>query len=117
MKLFLTTIIFNLLLYPFKNHAQEFIISEGSTWKYLDDGSNQEALWYLSNYDDATWNEGVSEFGYGDNDESTVVSFGSDASNKHITTYFRKSFGVKLMFDISNELSTITIKRLYFYKV
>ena len=28
-----------------------------------------------------------------------------------------KSFGVKLMFDISNELSTKTIKRLYYYIV
>jgi len=28
-----------------------------------------------------------------------------------------KSFVVRLMFDISNELSTKTIKRLYFYKV
>ena len=29
----------------------------------------------------------------------------------------KKSLGVKLMFDISIELSTKTIKRLYFYKV
>jgi hypothetical protein len=28
-----------------------------------------------------------------------------------------KSFGVRLMFDISNELSTKTIKRLYYYIV
>ena len=28
-----------------------------------------------------------------------------------------KSFGVKLMFDISIELSTKTIKRLYYYSV
>ena len=29
----------------------------------------------------------------------------------------KKSLGVKLMFDISNELSTKTIKRLYYYTV
>ena len=29
----------------------------------------------------------------------------------------KKSLGVKLMFDISNELSTKTIKRLYYYSV
>ena len=29
----------------------------------------------------------------------------------------KKSFGVKLMFDISIELSTKTIKRLYYYSV
>jgi hypothetical protein len=71
------------------------IITEGSTWKYLDDGSDQGTYWYFLYYDDTPWNEGVSEFGYGDNDESTVVSFGSDASNKHLTTYFRKSFNIE----------------------
>jgi hypothetical protein len=32
--------------------------------------------------------------GYGDGDEATVVSFGGDANNKFITTYFRHSFVV-----------------------
>ena len=34
------------------------------------------------------------ELGYGDNDENTAVSYGDDASNKHITTYFRHTFTV-----------------------
>lgn len=109
MKLFFNIVIINLLLNPLRICAQEFIISEGSTWKYLDDGSNQEASWYLLNYDDTSWSEGVSEFGYGDNDESTVVSFGSDASNKHITTYFRKSFNIENP-DVYNDLTLEAIR-------
>ena len=109
MKLFFKIFIITLLLNPLRICAQEFIISEGSTWKYLDDGSNQEASWYLLNYDDTSWSEGVSEFGYGDNDESTVVSFGSDASNKHITTYFRKSFNIENP-DVYNDLTLEAIR-------
>ena len=33
--------------------------------------------------------------GYGDGDESTVISFGSDALNKHITAYFRGAMFVE----------------------
>ena len=30
--------------------------------------------------------------GYGDGDEATVIDFGINISNKHITSYFRHSF-------------------------
>ncbi len=68
------------------------IINTGDMWKYLDDGSDQADTWYLETFDDALWLEGPSEFGYGDGDEATVVSYGPDVLNKHITTYFRKDF-------------------------
>ncbi|MBL7113860.1 MAG: right-handed parallel beta-helix repeat-containing protein, partial [Bacteroidales bacterium] len=35
---------------------------------------------------------GNAQLGYGDGDESTIVSFGGDSQNKFITTYFRKTF-------------------------
>src|SRR5256885_1350218 len=47
-----------------------------------------------SSLNDGTWKSGPAELGYGDGDEATVVSFGSDANNKFITTYFRDSFTV-----------------------
>src|SRR5215213_7851051 len=47
--------------------AQTTLVPRGSSWKYL---------------------------GNGDGDEATVVSYGADANNKYITTYFRKSFTV-----------------------
>ncbi len=70
------------------------LIARGAEWKFLDTGSNQGSAWRASAFDDSSWSNGNAELGYGDGDEATTVSFGSDAANKHITTYFRKSFNV-----------------------
>ena len=65
----------------------------GSTWKYLDNGTNQGTAWYGTSFNDSAWDEGPSQLGYGDdNDEVTVVSYGGDKDHKYITTYFRHSF-------------------------
>lgn len=66
------------------------LISNGSNWKYLDNGSNQGSAWYGTTYNDASWASGNAELGYGDGDEATVVSFGPSSTAKYITTYFRK---------------------------
>ncbi len=66
----------------------------GSTWKYLDTGTNQGTAWRALAFADATWKSGAAELGYGDGDEATVVGFGSSSSAKFITTYFRKTFNV-----------------------
>ena len=70
------------------------LIVAGSTWKYLDDGSNQPAAWREAAFDDGGWASGPAELGYGDGDEATVVSYGPDAGSKYITTYFRTTFTV-----------------------
>jgi hypothetical protein len=70
------------------------LISAGSSWKYLDNGSNQGTAWRGASFSDATWSTGNAELGYGDGGEATVVSYGGNASNKYITTYFRKTFNV-----------------------
>ena len=70
------------------------LINEGDSWKYLDDGEDAGTAWQLPNFDDSTWAEDFAEFGYGDGGEATLVSFGSNANDKHVTTYFRKTFTV-----------------------
>jgi hypothetical protein len=70
------------------------LIAFGATWKYLDNGTNQGNKWKAKNFNDANWKSGPSELGYGDGDEATVVSYGPNASNKYITTYFRKSISI-----------------------
>ncbi len=69
-------------------------ISKGSDWLYHDDGTDPGADWMLLSYDDTGWSSGPAELGYGDGDESTVVSYGPDADNKHPTTQFRKHFTI-----------------------
>jgi hypothetical protein len=70
------------------------LIAAGGSWKYLDNGSNQGTAWRATSFSDATWKTGIAELGYGDGDETTVVSYGPSSTNKYITTYFRKSFNV-----------------------
>lgn len=74
--------------------SNDTLIATGAVWKYLDDGSDQGSLWYGTGFDDNAWQEGPAQLGYGDGDEATVVSYGPNASDKYITTYFRHRFTV-----------------------
>ena len=74
--------------------AQTYFINYGSTWKYLDNGSNQGTTWRNTSFNDASWASGPAQLGYGDGDEATVVSYGSNANKKFITTYFRKTITI-----------------------
>ncbi len=68
------------------------LIPPGATWKYLDTGVPQSTSWQSVTFDDASWQSGAAQLGYGDDDEATVVSFGPNSSSKYITTYFRHAF-------------------------
>lgn len=70
------------------------LISAGSNWKYIDNGTFPGSGWTLDTFSDASWSNGNAELGYGDSDEATVVSYGPSSSNKFISTYFRKYFNV-----------------------
>lgn len=70
-----------------------FPIAVNSEWKYLDNGTNQGTAWSAPAFSDATWAWGPGKLGYSDN-AVTVLSYGPDAGNKYITTYFRKQFHV-----------------------
>lgn len=65
------------------------LITQGSVWKYYDKNS-LPSDWKTPNFDDNSWLEGPAEFGYGDSDEITTISFGGNASKKYITSAFRK---------------------------
>ncbi|MHC4145320.1 MAG: serine/threonine protein kinase, partial [Planctomycetota bacterium] len=70
------------------------LVPWGSTWKYLDDGSDQGTAWYDPGFDDSGWASGPAELGRGRGDPATVVSWGPDEGNRHITHYFRQSFNI-----------------------
>lgn len=69
-------------------------ILTGNAWKYLDNGTNQGTAWRAIAFAETGWKTGNSQLGYGDGDEATVVSYGTNANQKYVTTYFRKSFTV-----------------------
>jgi len=70
------------------------LVSTGSVWSYLDNGSNQGSAWQNLGFDASSWSNGPAQLGYGDGDEQTVVSFGTNSNAKFITTYFRRMFNV-----------------------
>jgi hypothetical protein len=70
------------------------LIPYKSTWKYFDQGPIAATNWHLKAFNDASWSNGPGEFGYGDNDEGTVISYGGDRTDKYPTAYFRKTFSV-----------------------
>ena len=74
--------------------GSDYLVQEGATWKYSDDGSDLGSSWKDKGYDDSTWSNGVGKLGYPEKEVNTVVSYGNDSNNKHITTYFRHSFEV-----------------------
>ena len=57
--------------------STDTLIHKGSSWTYLDNGSNQGASWIYNDFNDSEWNEGTAEFGYGDNDEETQIDYGA----------------------------------------
>ncbi len=72
------------------------LIHKRSSWRYLDDGSDQGTAWRHISYDDDAWGFGRGELGYGDDldgrPETTVISGGPDPNNRYVTSYFRKVF-------------------------
>ncbi|NII28819.1 DUF839 domain-containing protein [Pseudoflavitalea sp. X16] len=65
-------------------------LTKGSEWSYLDNGTSLDAAaWKDSAYADRHWATGKGPLGYGDA-MTTTVSYGPDATNKYITTYFRR---------------------------
>lgn len=73
--------------------GQQMLVPFGGQFRFFDQGQ-APSNWNQLSFNDSGWAYGNAEFGYGDGDESTVVSYGSSSSNKHMTTYFRHTFQV-----------------------
>ena len=70
------------------------LVDAGAEWRYLDDGSEFGAAWRSTTFDDSRWRAGDAPLGYGEDDLRTIVGFGGNPANKHITTWFRHEFDV-----------------------
>ena len=76
------------------NQVTSTLIHGGDIWKYSDTGQDLGTNWSQPNYGDSGWASCAARLGYGDPTVFTIVSYGPNATNKHITTYFRDSFVV-----------------------
>ena len=80
--------------------GEDLLVPLGDTWRYLDTGVDPGGTWMTAGFDDGGWASGAAELGYGD-DQTTTVSFGPDSTDKHITTWFRRTFSVTNVAEIS----------------
>ena len=72
--------------------ATELPLWPGSSWRYLDDGSDPGTLWRSPGFDDGAWKLGHAPLGFGDAHLATTVRSGDGPS---VTTYARTSFVVQ----------------------
>src|SRR3954463_9254959 len=76
--------------------AQVSLISTGSVWKYLDDGTDPGVTWTAPGFLDGSWLSGPAELGFGDGGEATTNRAG------FITYYYRQTFNVPNVASITN---------------
>ncbi|SEP83635.1 alkaline phosphatase PhoX [Flavobacterium urocaniciphilum] len=79
------------------------LIEKGSTWKFLDNGSDQGTTWKDNSFDNSSWTSNIAPFGYGDPCKTTV-SFGPSSTNKYTTTYFSKDITITDINTLTNDL-------------
>lgn len=72
----------------------ETVIDWGDDWKYRLGTSEPPVSWKNLGFDDLTWLSGPSGFGYGDDDDSTIVPTSTNS------VYIRKTFSVQDVSDI-----------------
>lgn len=73
---------------------QKTLIPMGDVWKYFDGSAVPATNWFAPDYYDAAWKTGKAQLGYGGKGEVTTIGYGSNASNKYITAYFRKTVNI-----------------------
>jgi hypothetical protein len=85
-----------------RNIGRQTLIEAGSTWKYLDNDTPQPRQWITKDFTDTGWKTARAQFGYGDGDERTEISFGGNASDKTVTYYFRKTIQIARASSVQN---------------
>jgi len=85
------------------------LIPEDAVWQYLDTGIDPGPHWRSLAFDDSSWAAGRAQLGYGEGDEATVVSYGGVPTNRHITTWFRRTFHLP----DPEEFETLQLRMLY----
>ncbi len=93
----------SLLAWNFSPAAEDArsLVTAGENWKVLDTGVAPASDWRLPSFDDAAWRIARGNLGYGEGNEVSLVNYGFDASNKYITTWFRRPFFVERPSDIA----------------
>jgi hypothetical protein len=76
------------------------IIPRNAVWQYLVPASEPNSSWKNHGFDATGWNTGASGFGYGDNDDSTII-------DKVVSVYLRKEFTLTGIGNITGMVSAL----------
>ena len=86
-----------LLSLSFAQDHWETAIFADDTWKYIVPDNELNNMWNTIEFDDNNWLEGEGGFGYGDNDDGTIL-------DQAISVYFRRSFNINDLSKLSKAI-------------
>ena len=92
----LSFVLSSLSLMHAQSHWQTAIFSD-DIWKYVVPDTELNSIWNTIEFDDSNWLEGQGGFGYGDNDDGTLL-------DQAISVYFRKSFNINDLTKLSKAI-------------
>jgi hypothetical protein len=86
--------------------AQTKVIAEGDSFSYFKGMSEPPSDWNTLAFDDSSWLDGITPFGYGDLTNGTVLS---DMQNGYLTLYIRRKFTIA----DANNIGALTLRMRY----
>ena len=87
-KMIILLILFNtsLVICQSIDHWEALVLA-GNSWKYRVGNSEPPLTWFQTDFNDNSWSSGPGGFGYGDNDDATLI-------DSAYSVYMRKEFNV-----------------------
>jgi hypothetical protein len=67
-------------------------VKSGDSWRVDDTGLTPASTWTARSFDDSAWRPALTQLGYGEGDERTVLKFGADPLKKPVAYYARAKF-------------------------
>ena len=74
-----------------KGAIQKTVVSVGGEWRYYDKASSPNRSWAKPSFNDSGWSVGPGLLGYGNGNEATEISYGTNPDRKNVTAYFRQT--------------------------
>lgn len=84
--------LWSLLIAHTSAQVPTFLIPRNANWKYATGDTKPPDGWKNAEFDDATWKAGPAGFGYGDEDDATVLA---DMPGNYTAVYIRRHFEVQ----------------------
>src|SRR6185503_14200632 len=86
-------------------HSQTTLIPSGAVWRFFDEPGDPSANWFASDFSAHNWPSGKAQFGYGDQDEATLLRGG--VTYGIYTHYFQHTFLVPRAADYTNLVANV----------